>query len=99
MCMSIRWLSRSDRGVAIAGLCVIGVWIGAVFVILGTTSYDIAGAALIGPVLILVSIPALLREAQRQADPTVFRLLLIALVVKLLASLLRYFVDFHVYGG
>jgi hypothetical protein len=99
MSMSIRWLSRSDRGVAIAGLCVIVVWIGAVFVILGTTSYDIAGAALIGPVLILVSIPALLREARRQADPTVFRLLLIALVVKLLASLLRYFVDFHVYGG
>ena len=99
MCMSIRSFSRSDPVITLVGLGVIGLVVATVSVILSTTGYDIAGAALISPILILVSIPALLREARREADPRVFRLLLLALVVKLLGSLVRYLVDFHVYGG
>jgi hypothetical protein len=99
MSASIRSFVRSDPLITIVGLVVTGLIIAAVLIMVDTIGYNISGAALIGPVLVLVSIPALLGQARREADPTLFRLLLLALIVKLLASLVRYFVDFHVYGG
>ena len=54
---------------------------------------------LLAPVLIAVSVPALRRQAAREADPRMFRILLIALIVKLAGAVARYYVAFSVYGG
>ena len=63
------------------------------------TSFDVWGGVLLAPVLIVLSVPALRRQAAREADPGMFRLLLVALIVKLAGSVARYYVAFSVYGG
>ena len=90
---------KTDRVIAIVGLALTALVVAAAFLVLDATTYDIGGAAIVVPVLLLLSIPVLQRQARREEDPTIFRLLLFALVLKLLASFLRYYVDFHVYGG
>jgi hypothetical protein len=73
-----------------------------VFAILGLTSssgYDIWGGALIGPILVLASLPALRRQANREGDRRLFWLLVIVLVLKLLGAVARHYVAFDVYGG
>jgi hypothetical protein len=68
-----------------------------VIALLTDVNYDLAGAALVAPVLVAVSVPILAREAARQGDPKLFRFLVLALVVKLLGALLRYYITFHFY--
>jgi hypothetical protein len=49
--------------------------------------------------LVALSVPAISRQAIREGDHGTFRLLLLALVVKLAGSVARYYVAFTVYGG
>ena len=51
------------------------------------------------PVLVVATAPALVRQADREHSRRLMWLLLAALVVKLLGSLVRYYVSFEVYGG
>jgi hypothetical protein len=51
------------------------------------------------PILIAATAPALSRQAVRERDRTLLWLLLVALTLKLLGSLVRYFISFKVYGG
>jgi hypothetical protein len=51
------------------------------------------------PILIIATAPALARQAARERDRSLLWLLLLALVLKLLGSLVRYFVAFRFYGG
>jgi hypothetical protein len=51
------------------------------------------------PILLVATAPALARQAARERDRRLFWLLLLALVLKLLGSLVRYFVAFRFYGG
>ena len=67
-------------------------------ILMDRTSYDTWGAVFVAPVLLAVSIPALRHEAEREGDPHLFTVLVSALVLKLGASLVRYFVAFSVYG-
>ena len=67
-------------------------------ILMDRTSYDTWGAVFVAPVLLAVSIPALRHEAEREGDPHLFTVLVSALVLKLGASLVRYFVAFGVYG-
>lgn len=53
----------------------------------GRWSYDIWGALIIGPILVAVSLPILALLTRRESDPWLSRLLVAALVVKLLAAL------------
>jgi hypothetical protein len=64
-----------------------------------SSSYDTWGALLVAPVLILVSLPVLTRQARREGDPSVFYLLVLALLLKLAGALVRHFVAFDIYGG
>lgn len=89
----------TDRVLAASGLALTALVVAGAFLVMDSTTYDVGAAAVIVPILVLVSIPILRREAIREDDATIFRLLLLALVVKLAASFLRYYVDFHVYGG
>lgn len=62
-------------------------------------SYDVWGAIALIPVLIAVSVPLATRAARREGDARMRRLIIAALVLKLLGSLVRYAVAFGVYAG
>ena len=51
------------------------------------------------PILIAATVPALARQAARERDRRLFQILLAALTLKLLGSLVRYWVSFGFYGG
>lgn len=51
----------------------------------------------IGPLLFAVSLPILARQAARENDRRIFVLLVFALALKLLATVVRYYVTFEVY--
>ncbi len=51
------------------------------------------------PILLAASWPAFLRQARRERDARLAQLLLVALVLKLLGSLARYWVAVYVYDG
>jgi hypothetical protein len=53
----------------------------------------------IAPLLYVLTLPALAKQAERENDRRLFWLLTLALTVKLGATLVRYYVAFDVYGG
>lgn len=84
------------NGTAVAvvvGYCVAMAWA------LTSTPFDIWGAFLIGPALILISLPILLREGRLDPDRRMGTLLIIGLVLKLFAALPRYWMSFELYDG
>lgn len=64
-----------------------------------TSTYDTWGGLLLAPVLILVSLPILARQASREGSRPFFWFLVTALVVKLGAALLFQTVAYDLYGG
>jgi hypothetical protein len=70
-------------------------------------TYDYWGAVWLAPVLVAVSVPILLRHARGEADSYIGRLLVAALLLKLIAAFVRFFLttglyeraDFNRYGG
>ena len=56
-------------------------------------------AVFLVPILLPASWPAFVRQARRERNPRLAKFLLLALVLKLLGSLVRYWVSFHVYQG
>jgi hypothetical protein len=83
----------------VLGLAITGAYVSVLLILMDTTPFDVWGAAVLAPVLIALSVPVLRRQATREADPGIFRLLLLAVVVKLAGSVARYYVAFTVYGG
>jgi hypothetical protein len=75
------------------------VLVAAVILLLGITTYENWSAILIAPVLVLISLPVLSREARREGDQLLFRLLVTGLLLKLAGAMVRHFVAFDVYGG
>jgi hypothetical protein len=61
--------------------------------------WDVPGALVVGPILLLVSMPFLAAAGRREVDPAMGRLFKIALILKLAGSLVRYAVIFNIYGG
>jgi hypothetical protein len=55
------------------------------------TSYDVWGSLWLGPALIVVSVPVLLRFARNEPDSQIGRILVLALVLKLVAAVPRYY--------
>ncbi len=89
----------SPSAVVVIGLALIGAYVSALLILVDRTSFDVWGAVLLMPILVALTVPALWRQAIREADPGTFRLLLLALVVKLAGAVARYYVAFSVYGG
>jgi len=85
--------------IATIGLILIGAYVSLALIMIDRTSFDVWGAVVLAPVLVAVSIPALRRQAARETDPRMFRILVIALIVKLAGAVARYYVAFSVYGG
>ena len=86
------------RAVVSLGLAAIAAYCGVLAWCMEHVSYDTWAALVIGPFILAVSLP-MIRWITRDDDDPMFGLLGAALVVKLLASLLRYFVAFELYGG
>ena len=64
----------------------------AVFVYaMNNTSYDVWGALLVTPALIAISVPIILRFAATEPDPRIGQILVAALLLKLAASIPRYY--------
>ena len=89
----------SQRGILVAGLILTGLYVAGLMWLATFGSYNTSVALLIAPVLVALSLPVLAREARREGDRTLFWILVAALVIKLAASLSRYWVDFVYYHG
>jgi hypothetical protein len=99
--VSIRAVGVSARTAPVItiGFILTATYVVAVVWAMGQADYSSWMALLLAPVLILITLPALRRQAEREHDARVYRLLSFALVLKLLASLARISVAFGFYGG
>ena len=61
-------------------------------------SYDVWGAMIIGPLILVVSYPVIRRIFHRH-DPRLVSILFVGLLAKMAGSLVRYWVAFDAYGG
>jgi hypothetical protein len=88
-----------SSSVLAVGLLVTAVLVGALFILMGTTTYDSWGALIVGPALFIISLPALARQGQREQDPRLFWFLVFALLLKFAGAIIRQYVAVSVYGG
>jgi hypothetical protein len=61
--------------------------------------YDIWGGFLVAPVLVALTVPVLIRLGRRDPDPRIVQLLVAAFLLKMVATLARYWMVFGLYGG
>jgi uncharacterized membrane protein YidH (DUF202 family) len=86
------------RGALIgAGVAIVALVVVALLVPMSGRSWDVWGAAFLGPALFLATLPALARQARRERQPKVFSFLVLALVAKFSFSILRYYHAFYVF--
>ncbi len=81
------------------GLAGIFVYLAVLVRAMAIDTYDTWGGLVIGPVLVGLSIPVLLRFARRNGENDMAGIFIAAMVLKLAGSMVRYFVVFSVYGG
>lgn len=65
----------------------------------GSPAFDTWSAMILLPVLVAVTLPFLARQANREGTPGLFWLLAVALLLKLIGSLVRYHAVYDVYEG
>lgn len=80
-------------GIATAGALAGFTWA------MGGASYDIFGALIIAPILVVLTLPLARRASTIEEDRFVFRLIMFAFVLKMIGSCVRYLVAFDLYGG
>jgi hypothetical protein len=68
-------------------------------VLISTRTSGVWVVLFLAPILLAASWPAFLRQARRERDARLAQLLMVALVLKLLGSLARYWVAVYVYDG
>jgi hypothetical protein len=65
----------------------------------GHAGYDGWAALVIAPILVLITVPLLIRLAKRNGDQAVLRIFIAGLLLKLVGALARYQTDFVLYSG
>ena len=86
--------------VVVTGLMLIAAYVAVLFAMMNRgVSYDVWAAIIVAPILIGCTLPALRAQAIREGDATLFRLLVVALALKLVGAVVRFYVAFAVYGG
>jgi hypothetical protein len=78
------------------GLAFVAAYLVLLFHLMDTSTYDSWGAMFIGPVLFVLTLPALARQARREGDPRLFWFLVAALALKMCFSLFRWYHAFNV---
>jgi hypothetical protein len=93
--------SRANHGglIVAGGIAVAALLTALVVIALATGSPDASAAMLITPILVAVSLPIFARRARIDGDRTLFWLLILALVLKLVGAFVRYYVAFDIYSG
>jgi hypothetical protein len=76
---------------------VVAIYVVGLLLFMQTSTYDTWGGLLLAPILILVSLPILRRQAAREGSRAFFWLLVAALLVKLAAALVFHFVAYDLY--
>ncbi len=92
------WVS-SAAGATVTGLVMVGVYAWLLTEAMARTRYDLWGALIVGPALLLLSWPLLVRAMRTDDDGWVRRLIGIAYGLKLVGGLARWAVAFVLYGG
>lgn len=82
-----------------SGLVVLALYVAGLLVLMERADYDVWGALLLGPLLVGATVPMLVRQAAREGDPALLRLLVFALLLKMGGAIARHFVAFTVYQG
>jgi hypothetical protein len=82
-----------------SGLLGFAVTVLGLLVLVSTNQDGPLVAAFLLPILLIASWPAFVRQARRERDPRLVQLLMLALALKLLGSLLRYWVAMDLYDG
>jgi hypothetical protein len=98
MTISAAGSSRSAP-VLTVGLVLTAAYVAALIWSMDRADYSVWMALLLVPLLVFVTVPALRRQAAREREARLFRLLTWALVLKLAGALLRFYVAFGLYGG
>jgi len=94
-----RHSGSSTIAFTVVGLVLVAAYLVAFFLLIEGSTYDIWGAMLVGPVLFVLALPVLSRQARREGDARVFWLLTLALAVKFGFSVFRYYHGFYVVNG
>lgn len=90
---------RSSVGAALLGVVAVGAFVAGLAWTMEHSSYDAWGAFLVAPALLIVTLPIARRVARRTGHPAAMRLILLALIVKLIASLVYGAVGAEIYDG
>jgi hypothetical protein len=98
------WLAEkaqrvSSKAVLGPSVALVAIFIVGLLVLMETSTYETWGGVLVAPVLVLVTLPILARQAAREGDRSLFWLLVAALLVKLAGALVFHFVAYDLYGG
>lgn len=83
----------------LAGVVAAAALVAGILVIATRGGPDATGILVIGPALFLISLPIFARRARLDGDRRIFWLLVVALLVKFVGSVVRYYVAFDVYSG
>ncbi len=94
-----RAITLSPQIPAVVGLTATAAFVSAALLLMQSTTYDTWGGVLVGPAVLILSVPALSRQAAREGDRRLFWILVVALIVKLCASLAQLYVNYDFYGG
>jgi hypothetical protein len=96
----LRGLSPSaSPWISVFGVVAASVLIGSLVLLGAMGGPEATGALLVGPILFAVSLPVFFRRARLDGDRWILGLLILALLVKFVGSVVRYYVAFDVYGG
>jgi len=82
-----------------SGLVLTALFVAVLLLTIQKTKYDIWGGILVGPILFGLALPVLARQARRENDPGLFRLLVAGLSLRFVGALGRQIVAFVLYGG
>ncbi len=96
----VRETSRTNvsiRGVVVVVLPVIAAYAALFAYLMQHTSYDYWGAVWLAPLLVAISLPILLRRTNIERDRLIGPILVAALVLKLVAAFVRYFLTTGLY--
>ncbi len=85
--------------ILVAGLLLIVLYVWLLITLMGRSSFDIWGGLLVAPVLVVVSIPVLSREAAREGNRHLYWFLLGVLLLHLAVAWIGRIVAFDYYGG
>lgn len=86
-------------GVEVVAVLLVAGYVAAMSLSMTHLGYDVWGAFLVGPLLVVANLPFIRAAMRREREPRLAKLVAWAFALKLLAAIPRYLVAFVLYGG